>query len=33
MRLHKALFAVIAEPDHTPAFDRLPEQRIRLEHA
>ena len=32
MRLHKALFAVIEEPDHPPVLDCLPEQRIRLEH-
>src|SRR6202041_2964266 len=32
MRLHKALLAVIDEPDDTPALDCLPEQRIRLEH-
>jgi len=32
MRFYEALFAVIDEPDHTPVFDCLPEQRIRLEH-
>jgi hypothetical protein len=32
MRLHNALFAVIDKPDHPFLFDRLPEQRIRLQH-
>jgi hypothetical protein len=32
MGLHKALFAVIEEPDHTPVLDGFPEQWIRLEH-
>ena len=32
VRLHQAFFAVIDEPDHTPVLNRLPEQRIRLEH-
>ena len=30
MRLHKALFAVIDEPDHAFVLDRGQEQRIRL---
>ncbi len=32
VRLHQSFFAVIDEPDLTPALDGLPEQRIRLEH-
>lgn len=32
MRLHQAPFPVIDEPDHAPVLNRLPEQRIGLEH-
>jgi hypothetical protein len=32
MRLDKALLAVVDKPDHPFLFDRLPEQRIRLQH-
>jgi len=32
MRLHKALLAVVDKPDHPFLFDRLPEQRIGLQH-
>jgi Resolvase, N terminal domain len=32
MRLHNAPLAVVDKPDHPFLFDRLPEQRIRLQH-
>ena len=32
MRLHNALFAVVDKPDDPFLFDRLLEQRIRLQH-